>query len=127
MNVKLDDKELEKIIREYLLESDDLKNKENFKFYLEVKYHEGNYEVDSWYSIESYYSYTERVTLFGNELEGVKKVYLSSKEIFEIISMLFEKEGYKVEYNYYYRHGVSFKVNKLEQMKLVRGINNESN
>ena len=127
MNVKLDDKELEKLVREYLLESDDLKNKENFQFYLVVEYHEGNYDVDSWYSIESAYSYTERVTLFGNEIEGVKTVFLTFKEIFEIINILFEREGYDVKFNYYFRHGISFQLNKIEQMKLVKGVNNESN
>lgn len=119
MIVKLTEKELGELIKNYLFEDESLKSKENFEFEFQIKYYEGSYEDDGSYIMSSYYSYTESINVLGKEIIAREYVKLSFNEIFSIVSTIFEREGYKVKFNFYYANGICFEVSKLEQKNLV--------
>ena len=127
MYIRLSEREIEEMIRNYYLEIKNIKNAENFYFSLKIEFHDGTYDYDSYYTIDSKYYYCEEISIFGKKHTLSKIHSLTSTEISEIMDVLFEREGYKKLYGIYFENGIEFKVEKIDQMKLVKGINNESN
>jgi hypothetical protein len=87
----------------------------NFK----IKYYDGDYDTDSYYSVEASYEYSQNYKVLGKTYVDKKKIDIPPKKVFEILTEAFHKEGYKLEFGYYEKNCIVFNLEKEDEKLLV--------
>ena len=121
MTIMINRGDISELIKSYLLEKfPELANK-SFQLFFDIKYHPENYCSDDWYEIICFYEYLEEYLIAGKKIIGKEYVSLNSKQIIKILKEIFKKDDCNIEWNNYYEGGISFKIEKKNEKKLILG------
>ena len=115
MLLRMSEADLREMIEKYLLEELNLKEKDNFMFYLKIMYYDGSYDTDSYYYISSEYSYTEDIIIQNKKYTGRISKKFSIKEILDILGIIFDRDGYIFKFSFYDRNGIVFTACEKEK------------